>query len=74
MKKATITKLSDSIYFVETDLFMSNLKNWSGKMQLTNDTLSRIQGVLYSYCPRITLKAHAQLLADAKIGDKVTIG
>jgi hypothetical protein len=73
MKTATITKISETTFSVATDLFMSNGKNWAGDMALIGDTLTRIPGVIYSYCPRIQLPNHADKLRSLPIGGEITI-
>jgi hypothetical protein len=74
MKTATITKLSETTFTVSTDLFMSNCKNWVGMMLLKNESLVRIPGVIYNYCPKISLPNHADQLRSMAVGDVITIG
>jgi len=74
MKTATITKLSESTFAVSTDLFMSNCTNWAGDMQLNGDTLVRIPGLIYNYCPKISLPNHADELRGMAVGEAITIG
>lgn len=74
MKTAKITKLSETTFAVSTDLFMSSCKNWAGEMLLAGDTLVRIPGVIYNYCPKISLPSHADKLRGMAVGEVVTIG
>jgi hypothetical protein len=74
MKTAKITKLSETTFSVSTDLFMSSCKNWIGEMLLNGDTLVRVPGVVYSYCPKISLPNHADKLRGMAVGEDITIG
>ena len=73
MTTATITKLSETTFAVSTDLFMSNCTNWNGDMQLVDNTLVRIPGVIYNYCPKISLPNHADQLRGLAVGEAITI-